>query len=178
MSWRFFFLILFAAYVVSLAARSLQSTGNGVASPVNFAHEPGQFRFSFSGQPTVTANEVDTVHGRLTMTTTHWQNPDASHCETVIYMDLPSSDLVDSQLIATGNGAETDGYKIVTDSVVTFGPQQLKARAVLLENKDTNLWLRLLLIVKGTRLYMVSLTAPKEPIDTSDAKLATFQLTP
>jgi len=152
----------------------------GETTAKKYVDKAGGFSINFPGKPKQDSTKLDTAAGKSTLFINSVETKEGN-AFLVMYNDFPvevEEDAIDRVLDGAVSGVSQKG-DIVTKKNVKFGPDKIPAREVVMDANDGNIRFRILIVMRGSRLYQVMVAGPDEFADTDKAKdyIKSFEFT-
>ncbi|MFO0814908.1 MAG: hypothetical protein U0796_16935 [Gemmatales bacterium] len=164
--------------LISIASM-VDAQGDASAKKGKFVSEKGRFSVKFPGRVRSQVQEVETAFGKMKSNIeafTLGQNM----MLMVVYCDLPPAAKADPSTVFENIKPSAKGFDgvIVKDEGLTFGPDKLPARRLLVR-KENNMMVRNLIILKDERIYQVIVMGPGGLIGEKRAEefVSSFEIT-
>jgi hypothetical protein len=145
-----------------------------------FTSKEGKYSVMFPGKPQLQQQKANTELGdiEITMNVLAIGNDMAFIVSHNDYPDAVKNADPGQMLEGARNGNKGKDGEIVTDEAIKFGPEKLPGRRFLIK-KPGDIYMKNMIIFKGTRLYQVMLIGKKDVVESKDADkyYKSFELT-
>ena len=136
-----------------------------------FTSKEGKFSVMFPGKPELQKQKAATEVGdiQITLNIVAIGNDVAFIVSFNDYPDAVKNADPAQMLEGARNGNKGKDGEIVEDDEIKFGPEKLPARKFLIK-KPGGIYMKNLIVLKGTRLYQVMLIGKKDVVESKEAE--------